>query len=108
MTNQDEIIIKKQQDIHKHYWCLSQFLAQFAVDADFDIFDPEGTIKRSYEPCERDYKEYQVILSQANEILAMEPFPIDALSYASGGLNTTPEWLRNVLHLLELRVVGKL
>ena len=119
MKNQNKIIIKKQQDIHDHYWNLSQFLSQFAADADFDIFDDEYTIKISYEFCERDYQDYLKIQSQANEILAMEPFPYDAIEESTNLLiseatdknqksEEVKKWLRHVLHLLELRVTGKL
>ena len=119
MQNRSKIIISKQQDIHDYYWYLSQFLAQFAANVEFNIFDPEYVVKNSYEPCDRDYKEYQTVLSQANEIFEMDPFPYDAIEQATNLLisesknekeksEEVKQWLRHALHLLELRVTGKL
>lgn len=111
MTDKKHIIVT-EHDIYDHYNKLYQFLGQFALDADFDKFNEVETIKEYNEPCERDHQEYLKILSQANEVLAMEPFPREAVSWAAGGLSRDPEevkqWLRNALHLLELRVTGKI
>lgn len=104
--------IKSQQDIYDNYWDFSQFMAQFALDADFDKFNTVETIKEYNSPSIEDYKFYIKVLSQAKEILAMEPFPREAVSWSAGGLSKDPEevkqWLQNALHLLELRVTGKL
>ena len=113
MKNQNKIIIKKQQDIHDHYWNLSQFFSQFAVDADSDEFDNVATILKYNEPSEYDYQSYLKIQSQANEILTMEPFPYDAIEESTNLLiseatdktqksEEVKQWLRDVIRLLEL------
>jgi hypothetical protein len=50
-------------------------MGQFAADADFDIFDDEYTVKRSY--CKSEYccQEYLKAKSQSDELMSMEPFP---------------------------------
>lgn len=115
----EKIIVKNQHDLYDHYNELDQFFSQFAADADSDEFDNVATILKYNEPSEYDYQSYLKIQSQANEILAMEPFPYDAIEESTLLLisETTDEkqkteevkkWLRNVIHLLELRVTGKL
>lgn len=100
-------IIRTDHDLRDHYYELFNLLAAyFAIDAEEDIFDTGYTIKHFCEV--NNLKTIAKTIVQANDILAMDPFPIDAVSYAAGGLNTTQEWLRNVLHLLELRVIGQL
>lgn len=111
--------IKTEHDIYDYYNELYQFLGQFALDADFDKFDNEETIKEYNFYSDDEYKRYQIILPQANEILAMEPFPFEAIQTATNLFiskasdenkksEEVKQWLRNVLHLLELQVTGKL
>ncbi len=115
----EKIIVKDQHDLYDHYNELDQFLSQFALDADFDKFDNISTVIEYNEPSEYDYQSYLKIQSQANEILAMEPFPYHAIEESTNLLiseatdknqksEEVTKWLRHVLHLLELRVTGKL
>ncbi len=111
-------IIKNEQDMDRHYPELSNLLgAYFAVDVDNDIFDVDHTIS---EFCSTKYPEaIKKTISQAIEVLEMDPFPYEAIETASNlwlsdaedknqKSEEVKQWLRNVLHLLELRVTGKL
>lgn len=98
-------LIKTDRDLRDYYYELFNLLAAyFAVDAEEDIFDSEYTIKHF---CDVNHVETIIkTIFQANEILEMEPFPREAVSWAAGGLSKDPEevrqWLRNVIHLLNL------
>jgi hypothetical protein len=100
--------VESQHDIYDHYWDFAQFMGQFALDADFDKFDEIETIKEYNCASEEGCEFYIKVKSQADKLMNMEPFPIDPISYSAGGLNTTKQWLINVLELLEQRVTGKL
>lgn len=114
-----EKIIVTEHDLHDHYNELYQFLGQFALDADFDKFDNLATVMEYNEPSEHDYQDYLKARSQTDELLEINPFPHNAIETATNLLiseatNETQKseevkkWLRDVVHLLELRVTGKL
>jgi hypothetical protein len=111
-------LIKTDRDLHDNYDEFFTLLAAyFAGDVDNDIIDTDYTIDRF---CNTTYPEtINKTVSQANEILSMEPFPYDAIETATNLLiskatdetqksEEVTKWLRHVLHLLELRVTGKL
>jgi len=112
MNNKKLSIIQTERDIYQNYQEFYQFMGQFMVDADFDKFDEVATIMEYNESCERDYKRYLKVKSQAEELMNMDPFPREAISWSAGGLDRDPEkvkkWLLKVLDLLEKRVTGKL
>lgn len=121
MTEKNKKIkAESSHDIYDNYWEFSQFMGQFAVDADFDKFNEVATIMEYNEPCDRDYQRYLKVKSQTNDILQMEPFPYDAIQDSADrnltkGANNEEEktkmvkdWLLKILDLLEKRVTGKL
>ena len=106
-------MLMQKIDFYEQYPDLTQFLGQFAADADFDIFDENHTICRVFRPHNPvDIVWKDKILTQAHQILAMEPFPRAEVSHAAGGLfkdeQKVKDWLVYVLDLLEKRVKGEL
>ena len=112
-------------DIYNNYREFYDFLGAFAADADCDIFDDQYTVKNIFTDDQVKnnssgiYQEYLKVLDQSNEILSMEPFPCYVIENITNlwisqsydeeiKAEKVKQWIRNVLHLLELRVTGKL
>lgn len=90
----------------KQYPELYQLLsAGFACDADFDIFDVDETLKKWFNP--NAFEVDKESISQAREILAMEPFPeelIGEIANTWSPIMTMKEWLTEVVEKLEARI----
>lgn len=110
-------VLKTEQDFNKDYPELSNLLAAyFLVDVDSDIFDINHTIN---EFCNTKYPEaINKAILQANEILKLDPFPYEVIETSTNlwisqsydkktKSEEVKQWLRNVIHLLELRVARK-
>lgn len=96
---------KFEEKYYNLYQLLGAYFGPYATDEQF--FDDEVILREYFEDIEDDKEDIKLILSQAREVLALDPFPeelIGDLINRSSPIVTMKEWLEGIVAKLEVKI----
>lgn len=94
-----------EENYYELYQTLCGYFGYYATDEQF--FDDEVILGEYFADIEDDVEDIKLILSQAKEVLALDPFPeefIRDLTNTKSPIETRKEWLEGIASKLEAKI----